>query len=360
MAGSAGRRFSQRFPGEPVPGKQAPGAEGSAGEGTRGAGAEAAGVCGDAAALAASLLVPPPWDTGSGLGALLALGEGQSKAKSRTPCSRQAPSLGLALGPRRDLPWLSWGTERALSGEERGDTYPVPLLTNSYPQASSLAAGQTHSITLVPRSATATHCFGGKLWPFVCINLFKLVAGTIFSNALRRGGRYHSAQLRSLSPQHPPTTHLTLLPAEPGPFRTLPAPLGSFPAAQRQRSCGGASPGSGERLVGQRLQRDRSAGWQQDTAAAPPPHCPSRAQGRQDAAPEPNAVSCSSAIIKQQMNGWLAKCCLLPPFPSGRDKGPAALSQLATVFGLVPRSCSCCSSCNPPSAPKQLLVSSTR
>lgn len=167
---------------------------------------EAAGVCGDAAALAASLLVPPPWDAGSGLGALLALGEGQSKAKSQTPCSRQAPSLGLALGPCRDLPCLSWGTERALSGEERGDTYPVPLLTNSYPQASSLAAGQTHSITLAPRSgtATATHCFGGKLWPFVCINLFKLVAGTIFSNALRRGGRYRSAPAQITQPSTPP------------------------------------------------------------------------------------------------------------------------------------------------------------
>lgn len=134
----------------------------------------------------------PPRDTGSGLGALLALGEGQSKAKSRTPCPQQAPSLGLALGPCRELPWLSWGTERALSGEQRGDTYPVPLVpTGSYPQASSSAATQTHSLSPAPHSgtATATHCFGGKLHssgPFVCINLFKPIAGTIFSNTLRR------------------------------------------------------------------------------------------------------------------------------------------------------------------------------
>lgn len=122
----------------------------------------------------------------------------------------------------------------------------------------------------------------------------------------------------------------------------LPAHPGSFPAAQHQQSCSGASPGSGERPVGQRLQ-DRSAGWQQDVAAVPPLHRPSRARGRQDAALEPTAVSCSSVIIKQLMNGRLATCCLLPPFPSGRDKGPGASSQLAAALGLVPRSC-CCSS----------------
>ena len=72
------------------------------------------GVCGEAAALAASLLVlvfsHPPWDTGRGLGALLTRGRGGGRAK---PCPRRRAHgrLLASTAPGRALPVPGVGTE---------------------------------------------------------------------------------------------------------------------------------------------------------------------------------------------------------------------------------------------------------
>ncbi|XP_054703597.1 translation initiation factor IF-2-like isoform X2 [Grus americana] len=117
-------------------------------------------------------------------------------------------------------------------------------------------------------------------------------------------------QLSSPIPQYSSASRLTELPAEPGPFRSLTAGLGSFPLhnASELRRC--QPPGAGRcQSAAAGLQCRLAIGQRRSAAAVaavPPPHHPAEplGQGVRLLHQETTAVSCSSVIIKQLTTGW--------------------------------------------------------